>query len=94
MRRRKNPYSKRAKYLHKRMKSARKFAKKSFRTIRIGKHGKLLRVACPKGRYKSGRCSVGMKAQGMLVPRKHIGIARASQYRASRKLAANGKKRR
>lgn len=74
----KNPRSKKAKFYHKKLKAAHAFARKSFRTIRIGKHGKLMRVGCAKGKYKRGRCSVGMRAQGLLTP-KYVGIARASK---------------
>jgi len=74
-----NPRRKKAKLIHKRLAASRKFAKKSFRTIRIGKHGKLLRVGCPKGRWKRSRCAVGMKAQGLMHPKKYVGIAQASR---------------
>ncbi len=86
-----NPLSRKSKYMHKKIKSARAFARKSFRTIRIGKRGKLLRVACKKGKFKKGRCSVGMQAQGLLTPKKYVGIGRAWKH-AKRRTAANPKR--
>lgn len=38
-----------------------KMAKGSFRVKRV--RGGLLRFACPKGKFKRGRCKVGMKLQ-------------------------------
>ncbi len=46
-----------------------RFDARSIRTISVGRHGKKIRVACPKGRYKRGRCSVGMRPYSCLVPR-------------------------
>ena len=84
-----NPYSKKSRYRHSRLKSKSRYDKRSFRTIKIGKHGKLLRVGCPKGRWKRGRCSVGMKAQGLLTPKRYAKLLRLTRWRGSRKLAAN-----
>jgi hypothetical protein len=41
----------------------------SFRTIATGKHHKRV-MCCPKGHYRRGRCSVGMKTQSILTKRK------------------------
>ena len=41
-----------------------KFDRKSIRTVKVGRHGGFLRVGCPKGKFKKGRCKVGMKAEG------------------------------
>lgn len=66
-------YSKRAKYRHHRLKSPKKFAKKSFRVIDPGRkgHTKFI-VACPKGEWsrKRKRCKVGMQKQARLVEKK------------------------
>lgn len=41
-----------------------KFDRKSFRYHSIGRTGcTRIIVACPKGKYRSGKCSVGMKTQ-------------------------------
>ena len=69
-------------FTHKRVQSAKKFAKGSFRTIDPGRtgHTKIV-VACPKGQWKAtkvwrdpktgrvhkGRCKVGMQEQAILI---------------------------
>jgi len=65
-----NPRS-RSRYTHIRVTSPTKFARKSFRTIDVGRpgHTKLV-VACPKGQYVRGRCKVGMKKQAILKERR------------------------
>ena len=55
-------------YRHYAKRRAGKFDKRSIRTIRVGKHGRLIRVGCPKGQWRRGRCRVGMRALSMLVP--------------------------
>ncbi len=72
-----NPRSKKIKFYHKKLREARAFARKSFRMIRVGKRGKVLRVGCPKGKFKRGRCAVGARARKPLTSTKYIGIARA-----------------
>ena len=59
-------------YYVKRDTSSRGLDKHSFRTIRIGKHGKLMRVGCPRGHWnhRTHRCRVGMKGFDLLVPHK------------------------
>ena len=44
--------------------------KRSIRTIRVGRHGKLMRVGCPKGSWspKYKRCRKGMRAYSLMVP--------------------------
>lgn len=84
-----NPYSKKARYRHSKVRSKSHYDKRSFRTIKIGKHGRLLRVACPKGKWKHGRCSVGMKAQGLLTPKKYAKLLRMTRSRSLRHMAAN-----
>jgi len=54
-----------SKYCRMRLADPKGFAKKSFRTIKI-KEGVKLVVGCPKGKFKSGVCTVGTKAQSML----------------------------
>ena len=55
------------KYRHYAKRGAR-LDKRSIRTIRVGKHGKLMRVGCPSPHWKRGRCRVGMKAFSLMVP--------------------------
>ena len=59
-------------YRHYRKRGAayRGFDKRSIRTIHVGRHGKLLRVGCPKGSWdaKRGRCRVGLRALSLLAP--------------------------
>jgi hypothetical protein len=43
----------------------RKFDKRSFRWKKRGRVAVL--VACPRGKWKRGRCAVGMRAQKVLV---------------------------
>lgn len=86
-----NPRSKKARYSHSRLKSKSRFDKRSFRTIQIGRHGRLLRVACSKGKWRNGRCSVGMQGQGILTPKKYAKLLRLTR---SRRIAANGRRRR
>ncbi len=55
--------------------SAKKCDRKSFRNIPIRKNGRrgkeyevgfrLLRVCCPRGKWKGGKCRVGMKLQSI-----------------------------
>jgi hypothetical protein len=58
----------RAQYCRERQISPGAFAAGSFRTILLGASGKKGVVACPKGRYKRGRCGVGTKLQTILHP--------------------------
>ena len=89
MRRRKRnpPYSRRARYTHKRVRGKGSFDPRSFRTIRVGKHGRLMRVGCPKGYFKGGRCRKGMRAQSILTPRKRAVISKIARLYARK--AAN-----
>lgn len=52
-------------FCHKRLVSKRQFDRRSFRTIKRGR--RLIRVACPRGQWKNGRCRVGMQAQAILA---------------------------
>lgn len=56
----------------KRVKSPKKFDKKSFRSKRVSKRTRLI-VACPKGKFKKGRCSVGMQLQSIIKKKKKDG---------------------
>ena len=58
-----------------RLKSPKKFDPKSFRIIDPGRVGytKII-VACPKGKFKKGRCTVGTVAQSILLSRKDFKI--------------------
>jgi len=53
-------------YIRKRIVSPKKFDKRSFRIKKISKNKKII-VACPKGKFKKNRCSVGMKLQAILT---------------------------
>jgi len=67
---RNNPRRKsRSRFKHKRLHSARRFSRGSFRTIRIGR--KRLVVGCPKGHWsaRAKYCRVGTRAQAILSPR-------------------------
>lgn len=46
--------------------------RKSFRVIKVGRGARrrLLRVCCPRGKFKRGVCSVGMKLQSIASPRR------------------------
>lgn len=70
MRRWMNPYSRKAKYIHKRLRSPRKFARGSMRTISIGGRKKMV-VGCPKHHWdkRRRRCRVGMRGQSILMPK-------------------------
>ena len=64
------PYGKRAKFVHKRVESPKKFDKRSFRVVDPGRPGCLkLVTGCPIGKYdpKAKRCKVGMKVQKMIL---------------------------
>ena len=54
-------------YIRERIKDPDYFDKRSFRTIRKGDH--LIIVGCPKGKWKKGRCDVGMELQSILHPK-------------------------
>lgn len=64
------PYSPRARYRHSKLESKAHFARGSFRTIRIGRHGKRLVVGCPKGQWNRRRCRSGMRRVTMLTPKR------------------------
>ncbi len=52
-----------------RLMSPKKCARGSFRTKRVGSKSQAkVVVCCPKGKWRKGRCSVGMKAQTLLRP--------------------------
>jgi hypothetical protein len=89
---------KRPRYTHQKLIKAwrRKLDPRSVRTIRIGKHGRLLKIACPKGHWrpKRKRCTVGTKAFSMLIPRRPRAkakphVIRGVSFRPGRRIAAN-----
>lgn len=55
-------------FIRKRIESPSKFDKNSFRTKEISKHTKII-VACPKGKFKRGKCAVGTRVQAILRKR-------------------------
>ena len=67
----KNPYSRRARFKHVRLRPPAYFDPRSFRTISVEGTGAEITVGCPKGHYDAGRgvCRVGMKAQRILKPK-------------------------
>jgi hypothetical protein len=46
--------------------------RKSYRVLKVGKRGakRLLRVCCPRGKFKRGKCRVSMKLVGIARPRR------------------------
>ena len=66
------PYSPRAHYSHTKLEPKGHFARGSFRTISVGRHGKKLVVGCPKGRWnkRSRRCRSGMRRVTLMTPRR------------------------
>ena len=96
----------RAKYCRERQLDPHGFAKGSFRTIRLGAKKKGV-IACAKGKYRSGRCGVGMKLQTILHPvgtrgcpvgglelkkRTKNPISHAQALKLTKKIVAFGKK--
>lgn len=65
------PQGPRSRYTHRKMAPKSRFAKGSFRTIRIGKHGKRAIIGCPKGYWskRSKRCRKGTRMVTMLTPK-------------------------
>lgn len=66
------PYSKKAKYTHKKVEAKENFDPRSFRTIPLGTKGKKATIGCPKGQWmpKKKRCKVGTRIQRIMTPRK------------------------
>jgi len=56
----------RAKFCRERQMAPGRCAPGSTRTVKRGKNR--IVVCCPKGRFKRGRCTVGMRAQSILRP--------------------------
>lgn len=68
------PYSSKARFIHSRVESPRRFDKRSMRVKKIGTHGTKIVVGCPKGHWhpkgrKGGKCDVGMQVQSVLRPK-------------------------
>lgn len=57
---------KRKKWIREHIEDPDKFDKKSFRYVKRGDH--LVLVACPKGKWKRGKCQIGMKLVSILHP--------------------------
>lgn len=66
------PYSKNAKFTHKKVKPKENFDPRSFRTINLGKYGKKATVGCPLGEWmpRKKHCKVGMQVQRIMTPKK------------------------
>jgi len=71
-------------YVRERLQDPERFDPESFRTKKISEKTKLV-VACPKGKFKRGRCQDGMEAQAKLTKRGNPGItsARAAKLGAA-----------
>jgi len=86
---------KRYRYRHIGKRKARLYDRRSIRTIRIGRHGRLMRVGCPKGHWRprlrrkgrKGRCDRGMQGFEILTPKRRA--IRRIYRRHSMRLAAN-----
>jgi len=67
----------RARFTHKRLASPSKFARGSFRTIRLPR-GRRLVIGCPKGHWdaRAKRCRVGTRAQSILRPKRGAKMVR------------------
>lgn len=71
------PYSKKAKYTHKKIEDKENFDPRSFRVISLGSKGKKATIGCPnKENGKSNwspsknKCKVGTRIQKIMTPRK------------------------
>lgn len=64
-----NPQGPRSRFAHQRTVPPGRFDRRSFRTVRSGRHRVV--VGCPKGKWDAGRrrCRVGMRAQSILHPK-------------------------
>ena len=64
----KGKYIKSGKFCVKRIENPKKFAKDSFRTIKVSKNVRVT-IGCPKGKWnkRSKRCKVGTRAQRVMV---------------------------
>jgi hypothetical protein len=76
-------------YVHFRMRTPKRFAPKSYRTISAGERGTKLRIACPKNHHHSGRCAVGMQLQGVLVPKNRVVKVIRAFARSNKRFASN-----
>jgi hypothetical protein len=63
-----NPVEYTSHYKRERITRPENFDPRSFRTKTLNEKKKLI-IACPTGKYKGGKCSVGMKAQSLLTRR-------------------------
>jgi hypothetical protein len=55
-------------FIRKRLESPKKFDPRSFRTVRPRKDIRVV-VGCPRGKFKEGRCRVGLRGQAILKRR-------------------------
>lgn len=60
------------KFCKKVIRSKGQFDRRSFRTVSPSKRTRIT-VACPKGKYKKGRCTVSMKTQRILKRKTRAG---------------------
>lgn len=64
-----NPRSSHSQYIHHRLQPPGRFDPRSFRTKPIGRRGRKIITACPRGYYQRGKCTTGTEAQAELIPR-------------------------
>jgi len=71
------PYSKKAKFTHKKVEDKENFDQRSFRVILWGKKGKKATIGCPnnpdgKSNWmpRKKKCKVGTKVQKIMTPKK------------------------
>ncbi len=71
------PYSKNAKFTHKKVEDKENFDSHSFRTIPLGKKGKKATIGCPNDENgksnwmpRKKKCKVGTRIQRIMTPRK------------------------
>lgn len=66
-------------YHHIRIRTPGQFAKKSFRVITFGE-GIKATIGCPKGKFKTGKCTVGTQVQKLLFPKNKYSLEEAKTW--------------
>ena len=82
------PSSPRAHYRHTKLEAKGHFARGSFRTISIGRHGRKMVVGCPKGYWskKTKHCRAGMRKVTMLTRKRASNRSRYTVATAPRRV--------
>jgi hypothetical protein len=75
-----------SRFRRKGLRSLRSVDKRSIRTIFVGKHGKRLLVACPRGQWmpRKKRCRAGMAGVSLLTPKKRRRRSKKHSQRSRR----------